>query len=280
MSVQLLKHPVRQLRYGRALLKLNIAVTLQYRGDFALMQIGNTVIPMISLLVWQAVLATGVTLPVSGRYLVAYFLLVGLLEMLTASWSAFFMAERIRDGALNHWLVRPTSPHWYEVANNLGEKIVKLVLLVPVLVVLGLALSIFAPAGLDLVLPTDPVNWLLFGVAVIIAAAIRFALDVAVGSLAFWFEDVQGFLRAIAVIIPVLSGGVVPLALMPETLQAVTVIQPFRFVISFPLEVLLGAETASAGGGFLGQLGWLVIFTAGAVLVWRAGLRSYSAAGA
>lgn len=280
MSVQLLKHPVRQLRYGRALLKLNIAVTLQYRGDFALMQIGNTVIPMISLLVWQAVLATGVTLPVSGRYLVAYFLLVGLLEMLTASWSAFFMAERIRDGALNHWLVRPTSPHWYEVANNLGEKIVKLVLLVPVLVVLGLALSIFAPAGLDLVLPTDPVNWLLFGVAVIIAAAIRFALDVAVGSLAFWFEDVQGFLRAIAVIIPVLSGGVVPLALMPETLQAVTVIQPFRFVISFPLEVLLGADTASAGGGFLGQLGWLVIFTAGAVLVWRAGLRSYSAAGA
>lgn len=280
MSVQLLKHPVRQLRYGRALLKLNIAVTLQYRGDFALMQIGNTVIPMISLLVWQAVLATGVTLPVSGRYLVAYFLLVGLLEMLTASWSAFFMAERIRDGALNHWLVRPTSPHWYEVANNLGEKIVKLVLLVPVLVVLGLALSIFAPAGLDLVLPTDPVNWLLFGVAVIIAAAIRFALDVAVGSLAFWFEDVRGFLRAIAVIIPVLSGGVVPLALMPETLQAVTVIQPFRFVISFPLEVLLGAETASAGGGFLGQLGWLVIFTAGAVLVWRAGLRSYSAAGA
>lgn len=280
MSVQLLKHPVRQLRYGRALLKLNIAVTLQYRGDFALMQIGNTVIPMISLLVWQAVLATGVPLPVSGRYLVAYFLLVGLLEMLTASWSAFFMAERIRDGALNHWLVRPTSPHWYEVANNLGEKIVKLVLLVPVLVVLGLALSIFAPAGLDLVLPTDPVNWLLFGVAVIIAAAIRFALDVAVGSLAFWFEDVQGFLRAIAVIIPVLSGGVVPLALMPETLQAVTVIQPFRFVISFPLEVLLGAETASAGGGFLGQLGWLVIFTAGAVLVWRAGLRSYSAAGA
>lgn len=280
MSVQLLKHPVRQLRYGRALLKLNIAVTLQYRGDFALMQIGNTVIPMISLLVWQAVLATGVTLPVSGRYLVAYFLLVGLLEMLTASWSAFFMAERIRDGALNHWLVRPTSPHWYEVANNLGEKIVKLVLLVPVLVVLGLALSIFAPAGLDLVLPTDPVNWLLFGVAVIIAAAIRFALDVAVGSLAFWFEDVQGFLRAIAVIIPVLSGGVVPLVLMPETLQAVTVIQPFRFVISFPLEVLLGADTASAGGGFLGQLGWLVIFTAGAVLVWRAGLRSYSAAGA
>lgn len=280
MSVQLLKHPVRQLRYGRALLKLNIAVTLQYRGDFALMQIGNTVIPMISLLVWQAVLATGVTLPVSGRYLVAYFLLVGLLEMLTASWSAFFMAERIRDGALNHWLVRPTSPHWYEVANNLGEKIVKLVLLVPVLVVLGLVLSIFAPAGLDLVLPTDPVNWLLFGVAVIIAAAIRFALDVAVGSLAFWFEDVQGFLRAIAVIIPVLSGGVVPLVLMPETLQAVTVIQPFRFVISFPLEVLLGADTASAGGGFLGQLGWLVIFTAGAVLVWRAGLRSYSAAGA
>lgn len=280
MSVQLLKHPVRQLRYGRALLKLNIAVTLQYRGDFALMQIGNTVIPMISLLVWQAVLATGVTLPVSGRYLVAYFLLVGLLEMLTASWSAFFMAERIRDGALNHWLVRPTSPHWYEVANNLGEKIVKLVLLVPVLVVLGLALSIFAPAGLDLVLPTDPVNWLLFGVAVIIAAAIRFALDVAVGSLAFWFEDVQGFIRALAVIIPLLSGAVVPLALLPDGIAALTAVQPFRFMLSFPLEVLLTDPPGGLAAGFALQLGWLVVFVGAAAGVWRLGLRSYAAAGA
>jgi ABC-2 type transport system permease protein len=238
------------------------------------------VIPLTSLLVWHAVLASDASLPVTGRYLVAYFLLVGVVEMLTASWIAFFLAESIRDGSLNQWLVRPTSTHLNAITNNLGEKVIKLLLLVPVVIMLGVVLSITGFGDHRLELPTEASRWAGFGLAVLLAAAIRFSLDVVIGSLAFWVEDVQGFLRAVAVIIPVLSGGVVPLALMPDGWQEVAVLQPFRFMLSFPLEVLLSPDAGAAGGGFAGQVGWLMIFVAAAVLTWRAGLRSYSAAGA
>jgi len=246
---------------------------LQYRGEFLIMQFGNLIVPVTSLFIWQAALAAGADLPVDGRYLAAYFLLVSVVGMLTASWTAFFLARSIRDGALNRWLVRPASTHLDAVANNAGEKVVKLVLIAPFIVILALVLHN------RLALPADPRRWVLFGTAVVLAAGLRLTLDIVIGSLAFWFEDVQGFIRAFAVITPILSGGVVPLALMPSALAQVTMMQPFRFMLSFPMEVLLADVPGGTAAGFGWQLGWLLTFVLLARTVWRLGLRSYAAAG-
>jgi len=264
---------LRQLRLLSRLLGLNVGVTFQYRGEFVIMQLKNLIVPLTSLLVWRAALAAGADLPVDTQYLTGYFLLVSVVGMLTASWTAFYLAESIRDGALNRWLIRPASTHLDAVANNAGEKVIKLVLIAPFIVILALVLHD------QLALPADPRRWVLFGAAVVLAAGMRLTLDIIVGSLAFWFEDVQGFIRAFGVITPILSGGVVPLALMPATLAGLTAAQPFRFMLSFPMEVLLGDLSGGWVPGFAGQLGWLITFVLIANGVWRLGLRSYSAAG-
>jgi ABC-2 type transport system permease protein len=273
----------RQLRFFSRLLRFNIGVTFVYRGDFMIMQLGNLIIPLISLLVWQAVLASGAELPVSGEYLTAYFVLVAVVEMLASTWTAFFLADSIRNGDLNQWLVRPTSTHVNAIANNLGEKMVKIIFLLPFVVAVVLVLRLTGIGGDQLSYPQQWQRWLAFALAVIFAAIIRFTLDVMIGSLAFWFEDVQGFLRVTAVVVPVLSGAVVPLALMPDAWHLISSVQPFRFMLAFPMDVLLSDPMWSQGGllaGFALQLGWLVIFVVGTVLVWRRGLRSYSAVGA
>ncbi|HEY9292292.1 MAG TPA: ABC-2 family transporter protein [Microlunatus sp.] len=275
-------HARRHLRFFSRLLRFNVGVTFVYRGDFMIMQLSNLIIPITSLLVWQAVLASGAQLPVSSQYLTTYFVLVAVVEMLASTWTAFFLAESIRNGDLNQWLVRPTSTHVNAVANNIGEKLVKIIFLVPFVAVAVLVLQLTGIGG-GLGYPHQSERWLAFGIAVLLAAAIRFTLDVLIGSLAFWFEDVQGFLRVSAVIVPVLSGAVVPLALMPAGWQVITELQPFRFMLSFPMEVLLSDQQRSDGPprtGFALQLLWLVIFVGGAVLVWKRGLRSYSAVGA
>lgn len=264
---------MRHLRLFTRLLGLNIAMTFQYRGEFMIMQLGNLIVPVTSLLVWRAALAAGADLPVDAEFLTAYFVLVSVVNMLTASWTAFFLADSIRNGALNRWLIRPASTHLDAVANNAGEKVIKLVLIAPFIVVLAL---IF---GDQLVLPDQAGRWVLFGLAVVVAAGMRLTLDIIIGSLAFWFEDVQGFIRAFAVIVPILSGAVVPLALMPTALVGVTQAQPFRFMLSYPMEVLLGEVSGGVPAGFAWQLGWLAVFVLVANAVWRLGMRSYSAAG-
>ncbi|SDS15290.1 ABC transporter permease [Microlunatus soli] len=273
----------RQGRFFSRLIRLNIEVTFAYRGDFMIMQLGNLIIPITSLLVWQAVLATGAALPVTGRYLLAYFVLVAIVEMLASSWTAFFLAESIRNGDLNQWLIRPTSTHLNAVSNNIGEKLVKIIFLTPFVLITMIVLDRVRIGGSGIHYPHDPIRWIAFAVAVLVAAAIRFTLDVLIGSLAFWFEDVQGFLRVSAVVVPVLSGAVVPLALMPAGWSTVTQLQPFRFMLAFPMDVLLSDRIWARPQlvtGFGLQLGWLLIFVAAAVAVWRRGLRSYSAVGA
>jgi ABC-2 type transport system permease protein len=265
---------VRQARVFGRVLALNIGMTFIYRGDFLLLQIASVLTPLVSLAVWQAALAAGATVGVTAEFLTTYFILVAVVNMLTSSWTAWFLAEMIRDGHLNKWLIRPVSVHLDGFANNLGEKTIKLLLLAPLILIL----IIVMPGQLSV--PGSPARWLLFVLAIGIAMVISYIFDIARGSLAFWFEDVQGFNMAISIMTPVLSGAVVPLALMPPEISGITLWQPFRFMLSFPMEVLLGQVPGGLLFGFAQQLGWLVVFATVAVVVWRLGLRSYSAVGA
>jgi ABC-2 type transport system permease protein len=266
--------PVRQLRVFGRVLALNIGMTFVYRGDFLLMQIAAVLTPLVSLVVWQAALSAGANLAVTAEFLNTYFVLVAVVNMITSSWTAWYLADMIRNGDLNKWLIRPASVHLNEFANNLGEKSIKLLLIIP----LVLILTVIVPGGFSL--PGSALHWGLFVLAIIAAMVITFVFDIARASLAFWFEDVQGFNTAISIMTPVLSGAVVPLALMPPEVSVITTWQPFRFMVSFPLEVLLDRVPGGLVFGFAQQFGWLAVFGVAAMIVWRLGLRSYSAVGA
>ena len=88
--------------------------------------------------------------------LVTYYVLLSVVTMLTSSWICEYLAENIRLGKLSPILLRPTPEIANAIANNLGEKIVKLVFLLPMI---GVMAVVF---GRDLVFPTDPIAWVLF----------------------------------------------------------------------------------------------------------------------
>lgn len=266
---------MRRLRILRRMVAIDLSVALTYRGAFLIYMGGMMVTPVVSLLTWRAALAGGVNLPVDREYLTTYFVLLGVVTMLTSSWIARFIAEEIRLGKLSSWLVRPTSTHYNGIANNLSEKLVKLVALTPMV---GTLWWVFRDS---VVLPSDPVRWLLFAVSVALSAVMAYAIDIMTGSLAFWFDDVAGLVQARVLLIAVLSGYVVPLALMPEWSQGFLRVQPFRFLASFPLEIVVGGLGGRAlATGMALQVGYAVLFVGAAVVIWRAGLRSYSAVGA
>lgn len=270
----MIRHVPRHVRVFASILARELSITLTYRAWLALLQLSNLIVPTISLLVWRGALTLGATPPVSPDFLVTYFVLVALVSMLTSSWTTRFLAESIRLGGLSSWLVRPCSTHLNSLANNVSEKLVKLALLLPMIGVLAFALR-----G-QFRLPSDPWPWLAFTAALVLAAVITFCLDIIIGSLAFWFEDTTGVDRFRSLAARVLSGAVVPLALFPDAVSGLLRVQPFRFMLSFPLEVLLGSVSGSAAAGFAWQTGWAVAFALSALATWRIGLRRYQGAGA
>jgi ABC-2 type transport system permease protein len=252
----------------------NVQMTLAYRAAFFLYMATTVLGPLISLLIWLTVSEQGVPLPYDRSQFVTYYTLLGPTSMLTGTWIAFYIAERIRLGGLSKDLVRPVPAIFEAIGNNLGEKAIKLVLIAPL--VAAMALLFWR----DLRPPTDPVAWLLFLLCLPMAAFLNFMLDYAIGSLAFWLQDVMGLVRLKELMASFLAGRFVPLALFPAELAPWLEVQPFRYTLSFPLEVLTGALD---GPGLLRGFGWQLFYCALLVvlhrLVWRFGLRGYAASG-
>jgi len=267
--------PARSLRIIRRLVIIDFSMALIYRAEFAMYMIGTVLWPAISLLIWRAALDSGASLPLGAGYLTTYFVLMGVVTMLTSSWTSAFLAEEIRLGKISKWLLRPGSTHFNGIANNLSEKVIKSVVLAPMIAILWWFFR-------DTVaVPADPLRWSLFIISVIAAAVMKYALDVLVASLAFWIDDIDGIDYARGVTAMVLRGQMVPLALFPAWSQGFLEIQPFRFTLSFSLEILTpGLTSRELATGMILQLVYPVLSVLAARWAWRKGLRAYSAVGA
>jgi ABC-2 type transport system permease protein len=262
-------------RLLRRMITINMSMSLAYRGDFVFFMLSVVLGPLLSVLIWQTAIASGAELPIDSTYLTSYFVLLGVVSMLTSSWLSTFLAGEIRDGRLSVWLARPGSYLYEMAANNIAEKAFKLVVLLPMVLAFGLwfrdSVELTAPAW----------RWTVVAVSIAMGAGIAFALDVIEGSLGFWLEDISGLARARSLLVMVLAGQLVPLALMPEWAQGFMEAQPFRYILSFPLEVIVGdLPRGEIAAGLVLQVTYTVLFILVARWIWRRGKRSYSAVGA
>jgi viologen exporter family transport system permease protein len=115
----------------------------------------------------------------------------------------------------------------------------------------------------------------------ILAFLLRFLVDWTLAQAAFWTTRVGAINQVYFVLMLFLSGQIAPLSLFPRPVQILADILPFRWMIGFPVELLLGRLTPVqflTGVGV--QAAWIALALALLRVVWRAGIRIYSAVGA
>ena len=72
-----------------------------------------------------------------------------------------------------------------------------------------------------------------------------------------------------------------PLSLMPEWIQTLAAILPFRWMMAFPTELLIGRLTPDEVlWGMVVPVVWLGLAWGMMVLTWTRGIKRYSAVGA
>ena len=99
-------------------------------------------------------------------------------------------------------------------------------------------------------------------------------------ALAFFTESSIGVFEIWLGVFAVLSGYLVPLELLPRWLATIADVLPFRYMLGFPVEMLIGmSDRAAALRGLEAQWGLVAILFALAAVVWRAGLRRFEAFG-
>jgi ABC-2 type transport system permease protein len=262
-------------RIYRALLVANFQQTSQYRVQALLWLLFAVVRPVVFLAAWSAAAATqgGAIGGYSIGDFAAYYVCLTLVTQLTMSWNAFDFEFEIRQGKLAPKLLRPLHPLHYAVAENIVYKLTTIPVLLPALVVIAWSFQArFA---------TEAWHVVVFVISVTLAAALRFVFGWVLASLAFWTTRVHGITHLYDRVVFVFAGQIAPLALLPGPLALLGYVLPFAYMLWAPAEILRGGMSFNQAMLVLAaQCVWLLLSWLAFALVWRIGLRQFSAVGA
>ena len=259
----------------QAQLKLTFAVQMQYRASLVIWLVGMILEPTVYLVVWSTV-ARGQGGAVGGfdpRDFAAYFITVMLVNHWTFTWLMHEFEYSVRMGQLSPALLRPLHPMHLHVADNIVYKGLTSLVMVPAALVLAWAFDArFEPLPWALALAV-PALLLSFVARLLLGSALAFA--------AFWTTRVLAINEMYFLTSWFLSGLMAPLSLLPSLVQTAAAVLPFRWFVSFPAELILGRLTVEqAVQGLLMQLIWAVVIYGLFTLLWREGVKQYSAVGA
>jgi len=255
--------------------RTTFASFVQYRASILIWMIWHILEPLVYLVVWSAVAASGGgnVQGFTARDFSAYFIVLMLVNHVTYTWIIYEYEYRVRHGSLSMALLRPLHPIHADVIDNVSSKLITLPMMLLAAGTLGV---MFRPA-----FHTTAPSALLFLPAIVLAFSLRFILEWTLALAAFWTTRVSAVNQAYYVAALFLSGQMAPLALFPPAIRDTAAALPFRWMISFPVELLLGRlSPAEAWEGLGAQAVWLVAALVLMRAVWRSGVRRYSAVGA
>ena len=254
--------------------KTTFASMLQYRASLFIWMIGQVLEPLIYLVVWTTVSTSrgGSVGDFTAPQFAAYYIVFMLVNQMTYTWIMWEYEYRIREGLLSPVLLRPVHPIHADIADNVSSKLVTL----PVMLVIaaGLALLFKPQASLQ------PWALVAFIPAIVLAFLLRFLIEWTLAQAAFWTTRVSAINQVYFVLILFLSGQMAPLSLFPRAIQIIAEVLPFNWMIGFPVELVLGRLTpVQAATGLAAQAAWVAVSLLLLRLIWRAGVRVYSAVG-
>ena len=103
-------------------------------------------------------------------------------------------------------------------------------------------------------------EFLLFFVSVLVSIGILFWIEVAVGIVSFFTLNTYGLAFTKSALLSILSGGVVPLFLFPESVARVLDYLPFAGMVTVPVYTYLGKYSIQEAVSFIGlQVVWCVL---------------------
>ncbi|HYN87982.1 MAG TPA: ABC-2 family transporter protein [Ardenticatenaceae bacterium] len=264
------------LRIYRRLWLVNWAEQWQYRANLWMYLLYWLVSPVVYLAVWTTVAnSQGNVKGLTANDFITYYLTLLIVDTLTSDITIHILAYKIQDGTLSGELLKPVHPIMTStLTNNLAFKALTLVVLIPVWLVLCLLVrpdfSSVTPLSLLLALP-----------AVVLGFGISFLLGAAMTCVGFWTTRVYSLNEVYWATVVLFAGQFVPLDLMPPTIQQIAQVLPFQLLKYFPIQLILGKLPPDliVRNFAMGVL-WFGIALALFQVVWRSGLKRFSAVGA
>ena len=262
-------------RVARALpgmYRVGLAAALAYRSEFFIWVL-TTNMPLVMLALWTAVARDAPVGPYGQADFAAYFVSALIVRLLTSSWVVWEMNWEIKQGTLAMRLLRPIHPFISYASDNLAALPMRIALALPIA---GTALFFLGRGHLA----HDWFAWLALPIALAMAWALNFAVMTVIGTLGVFIESSLALFDGWLAFYFVFSGYILPLDLLPRGVLRVAHWLPFRFILSFPVEILTGRlSRGEIAVGLAVQGAYALVVIVGGLAMWRAAVRHFAAFG-
>jgi ABC-2 type transport system permease protein len=212
----------------------------------------NLVAMLVFVAFWQVIYVNqneiaGLTL----RETLNYALLTQIFASLGGVFSAISVFGRLLNrGELAIVLLRPVDFQLSMYITAIVDSVCDVLLRIPLLFV---ALLFFG-----LTLPADPLVWGAFLVTALLGMTVMFCFEWLIGCLAFYTTEIWGLSVLRYGFTTFLSGALVPLAMLPDSIRPTIEALPFAQAFYIPLTILSGITPASeAPRLWLTQIAWI-----------------------
>ena len=261
----------RTLRKAGALLAVFYAQMLTYRAELFLWALSG-IMPFILMGLWakaSAETAMGMT-PVE---FVRYFFGVFITRQLTMVWVVYEFEQDVVRGRLSPYLLQPLNPLWRYLASHVGERLARL----PFIAALTVLFFVLYPKAFWVPSVSDAAAVV---VALTAAFALRFIMQYTFAMLAFWTERANAIEDLWFALYLFLSGYIAPLDVFPDAARRIAAVTPFPYMVYMPAKLMTSGDASGLGTGLTVMALWAGGFLLIQRLLWRLGLRRYTAMGA
>ncbi|HJC24571.1 MAG TPA: ABC-2 family transporter protein [Candidatus Eisenbergiella merdavium] len=234
-----------------AFLIVSFKSRITYRSSALFATAGSIIDILIKLALWTYLYRNSREMT---EYMIMYTVLSNVISLFYINKIAQLIGDKITDGSITADLMKPYHFILSNYMQCLGELLANF-LLKGLPIILVFSVSIYKHAG-SIVMRQLPAA--LF--AVVMGHFLYVLIFIIIGMSAMAFLEIWAIQRIIRDIIQFLSGAFIPLSLFPDALYRINLFLPFRFLFSFPLELMLNEWPPSAMWGNFGILSlWLIL---------------------
>lgn len=257
--------------------ELGMQSAMEYRADFLMSLLSGSFAIIIQCFLWTAVYGSGGASNYYGYtygQMMTYTIMAGIVTKLVSTGFEYEIADDIKNGGLNKFIVQPMNYFIYRISCFFGRKSLQLVFIMALTAVVLFIFNSFFK------LDTSLTRLLLFLPPIFAALVLNFFIFLCVSTLAFWLTEIWAAFMGVNLVINILSGGIFPLEIFGSGARQVFDLLPFKYTIYYPISILNGRILPEEVlHGLLVQGVWIVLLFLFSKLLWRMGMKKYVAVG-
>lgn len=257
-----------------SLLSISWKNGLVYRTSLLMWRVRQLLGTLMALSVWTVIFgANGQFGNYNRSEMITYIFLVALLQNIILSSALNALASTVYSGKISHELLKPLNLFYFFGIQEVADKAKNVAFIILESVLLFV---VFKP---EVVIPSLLVIAMV-AVLVVMGTLLNFFISLLFGSLGFWSPDTWAPRFLFFMFVEFTAGRMFPLDILPDIFQKILYFTPFPYLSFVQTQLFLGRISLAESWIHLVILGaWLGFLGLLSKVIWKHGLKDYSAAG-